>query len=154
MKEHLVTVHLQRDGRVFVQPYSEMTGLADIADGLPAVINSMDDPELLGAVVVEALRASNRRPLPYRNLRVDPPDREFLAWLGVKTYGRYMRGVRSLTVFAAFDEMITDVLLAPKRNDGPRGGFSPISEERFSIMFESPVQLGRAVQAAMAKATA
>ncbi|WP_157560097.1 hypothetical protein [Microbacterium sp. H83] len=148
-----MSVHLQRDGSVFVQTYSEMTGLADIGDGLPLVVESMNDPERLGAVVLDALRASNRRPLPYRNLREDPPDREFLAWLGVQSYGRYMRGVRSLGVDAHFDEVIREITITPESNDGPRGGFSPISEERFSIMFESPEQLGRAVQAAMAKAT-
>lgn len=155
MRDHSVSVELQRDGRVFVQPYSKTFEGANIADGLPAVIASMTDAQVLGSSIVTALHASNRRPLPNRNLRVDPPDRELLEWLGLRTYGQYMRGVRTLSVRASYDDTdIAEVTVTPKRNEGPRGGFTPILERRFSIMYENPEQLGRAVQEAMKKARA
>ena len=153
MKEHYVRVSAQRDGRVFVQPMSFTANGFMISDGLPEVVDGIDDAEVLGVVVTAALHTSNRRPLPARDLRNDPPDREFLAWLGVRSWSQYKRGVRSLGVLAMFDDEIAEVSLTPSRNDGPRGGFTPISEERFSITFESPEQLGRAVQDAMSKAT-
>ncbi|MCI1018871.1 hypothetical protein HWD99_09560 [Microbacterium sp. C5A9] len=150
-----MSVELQRDGRVFIQPYSKTWEGASIGDGLPSVIASMTDAQVLGSSIVAALHASNRRPLPNRNLRVDPPDREFLEWLGLRTYGQYMKGVRTLSVRAAYDnDDIAEVMITPERNGGPRGGFTPLSDERRTVMFESPEQLGRAVQEAMKRATA
>lgn len=155
MRDHSVSVELQRDGRVFVQPYSKTSEGASIGDGLPAVIASMTDAHVLGSSIVAALHASNRRPLPNRNLRVDPPDREFLEWRGLRTYGQYMRGVRTLSVRAAYDDDdLAEVTITPERNGGSRGGFTPMSEERRSVTFESPEQLGRAVHEAMTKAIA
>jgi hypothetical protein len=155
MRDRSVSVELQKNGRVFVQPYSKTFEGASIGDGLPAVIASMTDAQVLGSSIVAGLHASNRRPLPNRNLRVDPPDRELLEWLGLRTYGQYMRGVRTLSVRATYDNTdIAEVTITPERNEGPRGGFTPILEERFSIDFESPEQLGRAVQEAMKKARA
>lgn len=154
MRDRSVSVELQRDGRVFVQPYSKTFEGASIGDGLPAVIASMTDAQVLGSSIVAGLHASNRRPLPNRNLRVDPPDRELLEWLGLRTYGQGMRGVRTLSVRATYDNTdIAEVTITPERNEGPRGGFTPILEERFSIMYENPEQLGRAAQVAMKKAT-
>lgn len=123
-------------------------------DGLPEVLARIDDAEMLGQTVVGALHASNRRPLPDRDLRNDPPDREFMAWLGLRSFGQYMRGVRNVSVRVFFDDQIGEVSLTPSRNEGPRGGFTPMTEERFSIMYENPAQLGRAVQEAMKKARA
>lgn len=117
----------------------------------------MINAQVLGSSIVAALHASNRRPLPNRNLRVDPPDRELLEWLGLRTYGQYMRGVRTLSVKASYvntDIAEAEVAITPERNECPRGGFTPILEERFSITYENPEQLGRAVQEAMEKATA
>lgn len=121
-------------------------------DGLPDVLARVDDAELLGQSVVGALHTSNRRPLPDRNLRADPPDREFLTWLGLRSFGQYMRGVRNVSVRAFFDDQIGEVSFTPSRNEGPRGGFTPMIEEHFSVAFENPAQLGRAVQEAMRKA--
>jgi hypothetical protein len=154
VRGHSVHVSVQRDGRVFVHPYSLTVSGFSIMDGLPNVLKSQEEARILGDAVVAALHASNRAPLPDRDLRVDPPDREFLAWLGLRSYGQYMRKVRDVGVFAFFDGQIEEVSLTPFRNEGSRGGFTPILEERFSITFESPEQLGRAVQEAMKKAVA
>lgn len=153
MKKHSVSVELQRAGRVFVQPYTQTLEGASIADGLPTVIASIEDAEVLGAAVVHALGVSNRRPLPPRDLRVDPPGREFLEWLGLRSYVQYAKGVRTVSVRATYSDRIGEVVLTPERNEGRRGGFTPIVEDRSTLSFESPEQLGRAVQEAMARAT-
>jgi len=137
---------------VFVHPYSLTVSGFSIMDGLPNVLKSHEEARILGDAVVAALHASNRAPLPDRDLRVDPPDREFLAWLGLRSYGQYMRKVRDVGVLAFFDDQIGEVELTPSRNEGSRGGFTPLSDERRTVMFESPDQLGRAVQEAMKKA--
>jgi hypothetical protein len=152
VREHSLQVSVQRDGRVFVHPYSLTQSGFRIMDGLPDVVESLENAEILGEALVAALHASNRRSLPDRNLRTDPPDREFLAWLGLRSYGQYMRKVRDVSVLAFFDDHIGEVELTPSRNEGPRGGFTPMIEERFSVAFENPAQLGRAVQEAMSKA--
>ncbi|WP_312171059.1 hypothetical protein [Microbacterium sp.] len=137
---------------MFVHPYSLTVSGFSIMDGLPNVLKSHEEARILGDAVVAALHASNRAPLPDRDLRVDPPDREFLAWLGLRSYGQYMRKVRDVGVLAFFDDQIGEVELTPSRNEGSRGGFTPLSDERRTVMFESPDQLGRAVQEAMKKA--
>lgn len=102
---------------------------------------------------MEALKLSNIRPLPSRNLRTDPPSAEFLSWLGLKTYAQYARGVRRISVDASFHDVIELLRLTPEHNGGARSGFTPISEHRLTMHYESPEQLGRAVQEAMKKAT-
>lgn len=153
MTEHFVRVSLLPDGRVFIQPYSFTENGFRIGDGLPMVLPDLANSDRLGAALTEALNASNQRALPARDLRADPPDREFLAWLGVRTYSQYMRGVRSVSLRAIYDQVVADVTITPSRNAGPGGGFTAIADEQISVMYESPEQLGRAVQEAMAKAT-
>lgn len=53
-----------------------------------------------------------------------------------------------------YDQVIADVVITPSRNTGSRGGFTAISDEQISVMYESPAQLDRAVHEAMKKATA
>ncbi|WP_314425399.1 hypothetical protein [uncultured Microbacterium sp.] len=60
-----------------------------------------------------------------------------------------MRGVRSVTLRAVYDQVLADIAITPSR-----GGFTAISDEQISVMYESPAQLGRAVHEAMKKATA
>lgn len=154
MREHIVSVDWLKDGRVLVQPYSCTANGFDIGDGLPHVLRGSSDAAELGQIVLQALGESNRRPLPARDLRADPPDRELLAWMGLKTAGQYMKGVREVSLYAVYDSEITTVRIAPQRNGGPRGAFTDIKEERVILDYESPEQLGRAVQEAMTKATA
>lgn len=154
MKEHIVSVHWFKDGRVLVQPYSRTTNGFNISDGLPHILRENGDATELGKVVVQALDESNRRPLPARDLRADPPERELLAGLGLKTVGQYMKGTRGVSLYAVYDSEITTVRILPQRNGGARGAFTGIEEERVVLDYESPEQLGRAVQDALQKATA
>lgn len=154
MRRHIVSVDWLKDGRVLVQPYSCTTNGFDIGDGLPHVLMGNTDAAELGEVVVQALHESNRRPLPARNLRTDPPERELLAWMGLKTVGQYMKGTRGVSLYAVYDSEITTVRILPQRNGGARGAFTGIKEERVVLDYESPEQLGRAVQDALQKATA
>lgn len=153
MKKRLVEVEMQRDGRIFVHSLSTTPDGVHVFNGLPRVVGPETDAEEFGVILADALNDSNRRPLPERDLFLNPPDREFLDWLGVSTFGRYMRGVRSVGLFARYDNVLESVYVTPRRNEGNRGGFTPIMEERVLLDYESPEQLGRAVQEAMKKAT-
>lgn len=119
MTEHFVRVSLLPDGRVFVQPYSFTENGFRIGDRLPTVLPELANSERLGAALSEALNMSNRRPLPARDLRADPPDREFLAWLGVRTYAQYMRGVRSVSLRAVYDQVVADIAITCPETPGP-----------------------------------
>ncbi len=152
MTQRVIAVNLLKDGRVLFHTYTQTVDGFRILDGLPEVLLAIDDSLAVGGAVVAALRASNRRPLPSRNLRTHPPDRELLQWLGLKSYGQFMRGVRSVQLIADFDEEIGDVAVSSLHNGG-KEGFVPIQGEAFTLSFESPEQLGRAVQQAMTKAT-
>ena len=152
MTQRVIAVNLLRDSRVFVHTYTETVDGFRIIDGLPRVLGGIGDSIAVGDAVVAALRASNRRPLPSRNLRIHPPDRDLLQWLGLRSYGQFMRGVRSVQLIADFDEEIGDITVSPLRNGG-KEGFMTIQGGAFTLSFDSPEQLGRAVQQAMGKAT-
>lgn len=152
MTKHYVNVELQADGRVFIGPYSFTENGPLIGDGLPTVVGSIDDPAL-GQVAVDALFRSNARVLPERDLYNDPPDREFLAWLGLADYAEYVRGVRMVQLLSIFDDKISSVKLTPTKNGGARSGFTPLIEERVDVPCETPAQLGDAIREAMKLAT-
>jgi hypothetical protein len=153
MKQRHVDVMLYRDKRVFLFVYSRCENGPSISVGLPTVLPSISDSATLGSALVQCLHESNATVLPACDWRADPPDRELLQWLGLTTYKQYQRGVRSVSVSAKFSDAPAEIEITPERNER-RGGFTPISEKRLSIMFESAEQLGRAVGEAMKKATA
>ncbi|MCI1018870.1 hypothetical protein HWD99_09555 [Microbacterium sp. C5A9] len=153
LKKRNVNVMLYRDRRVFLFVYSDCVNGPSVSLGLPKVVAALTDADALGSAILQGLRESNATVHPARDWRADPPDREFLEWLGLATYRQYQRGVRSVDVSAAFDHEPQEIEVVPERNER-RGGFTPISQWRRMLTFESPEQLGRAVQEAMKKAIA
>lgn len=145
-------MHLQRDGRVFVQVYSRDTAGGWVANGLPRVLPDSHDATALGQAVIDALHASPQSTPPARNYRTDPPDREFLAWLGVDTYAKYAKGVRGVLVHGFFGDD-AHILVTPQSNGGARSGFEPIREHRVRLGHWSPEVVGAAVQKALTQAT-
>lgn len=143
---------LKPKGHVFIDVHSDTLNGFSLVDGPPVTLPSMDDAEALGVAVLEALSRSNRRFLPARNLRTEPLGDELLEGRKAKTWSEYRRHARSVFVSGSFAETPVGVELGPWHNLG-RGRSEPISGARFTITYESPEQLGRAVQAAMAKAT-
>ncbi|MFT4260047.1 hypothetical protein [Microbacterium sp.] len=122
-------------------------------NGLPRVLHTADETESLGSAVLAALESSPRMILPSRDFRNDPPDREFLAWLGVPTYAKYAKGVRSVGVYSFIDEGDDRILVTPEANGGARSGFTPITDQRVTLTDFDPVTVGGAVQHALTLAT-
>ena len=148
MKYGTVTVHLQRDGRVFVQTYSRDTNGWWVMNGLPHVLDNVRDARALGQTVLDAIHASLTTTVPAGNYRRDPPDREFLAWLGTDSYAKYAKGVRAVSVDGFF-EGDPHVLVTPESNGGARRGFEPMREHRVKLTDLSVQSVGAAVQEAL-----
>lgn len=148
-----VSVHEQPDGRVFVTVYSRNVDGFWLMNGLPRVLPTAKDEEALGSSVLDALVASTQTTLPSRDLRNNPPDSEFLAWLGVSTYAKYAKGVRSVGVYAFLDEGQDRVLVTPEKNGGAKSGFTPISDERVTLTTLDALTLGSTVRTALSLAT-
>lgn len=152
MTRGLVGVDLQRDGRVFVKTYSRNTNGMWMLNGLPRVLPNDEDAATLGQAVIAAVEASPSTILPARNVREDPPDREFLAWLGLKTYAAYAKGVRGAMIDAFLDGD-RHLLISPQHNGGPKTGFVDIREHREKLTDWTPSVVGAAVQRALTLAT-
>ena len=144
-----VAVHLHRDGRVFFLPYSKTENGFSVFDGLPEVVDSMEDATELGRALEAAMARSFARILPAVDLRAPDKDDEILVWMKKSSWGQYSRGVRSvsITVSSEFPEGTLDV--RPLQNKGARGGFEPVPDTRFQSTYESVEELGRIVQRAM-----
>ncbi len=152
----LVNIDLQRDGRVFICPYSASVDGPWLANGLPKVLDSLDDVAAVGSAVLEAMQLSRNTVLPARDLRNDPPDREFLAWVGKRSYAAYAKGVRAAEVNGFYDEggaTLDHLIVTPMSNGGPRSGFEPIIEHDQELTDLSPEVIGEALQRAMPLAT-
>jgi hypothetical protein len=154
MNRAFTAVQLQRDGRVFVQPYSRTVTRSLQANGLPIVLPSSQDAVMLGQTIRAALQTAWDTVLPARDPRVDPPDRELLDWLGLPDYAAYARGVRSVGVhwFLGGAEP-NHLLVTPEDNGGPRTGFTPLREHRVTLTDFTPSVIGEAVQLALTLAT-
>ncbi len=153
MSERVVMVHEQRDGRIFVITYSETTDGHSIIDGLPIVLADSDDATALGAAVVRGLRNSTSGVLPARDLRENPPDKQFLEWVGAPSYAKYAKGVRSVEVWAEGSGDLGKVEITPYVNGGGRTGFTPM-EDVHELQFSDEAALGALVQQAITEAKA
>ncbi len=149
-----VVVDEQTDGQFFVQPYCRTVSGSRMAGGLPTVLSSATGVHELGAAIMRAMQHSTTVVLPNRDMRVDPPDRELLLWLGLKSYAEYARGVRSVGIAALYGEGHPDQLLVtPQDNGGPHTGFTPLREHRVTLTDFTPAVVGAAVQHALTLAT-
>ena len=153
MTDRLVSVEWQKDGRVFFRPYSLTENGLRRADGLPEVLDSLDDAAATGNALSRALARSNARVLPSVNPRTDTTPSPFLEWVGKRTWGEYMRGVRAIKVATVHGDPPNTVELIADQNKGGRGGFIPIMSTETLITFEDVEKLGRAVYESLAQAT-
>lgn len=149
MSELLAQVDLQASGQYVVETISFTVEGALVMDGRPDVLLAGASAEEVGSVVRQALARSHRH-MPLRS-SIARPDAEFLATLGYLSFGKYMKGVRSLSINS--DERITAFELTPYANEGPRGGFTEMIELVHTVPFVSIEQLGRDVLAALEQAT-
>ncbi|WP_146185319.1 hypothetical protein [Microbacterium sp. HMWF026] len=153
MSDRLVSVEQQRDGRIFVITYSKTSDGHRIIDGTPLVVESAADAGALGDAVVTGLQRSTDGVLPARDLRQNPPDAAFLAWVGAPTYAAYAKGVRGVEVWAEGSSDLTLVEVTPKANGGASEGFTPMDDVE-ELRSPEPSRLGAAVQRALTLATA
>jgi len=148
----LADVHLQPDGRTFVNTYVRDSEGGWVLHGLPFVPNDATDAEALGQAVIDALHVSIATVVPAQNYRANPPDQAFLAWVGAPSYAEYMKGVRAVLVHGFLDGT-PHILVTPQSNGGARSGFEPMREHRVKLDW-SAKEAGAAVQAALEIATA
>ena len=155
MRDRLVSVEKQRDGRVFVVTYSKSVDGRRIIDGRPLVVADAADVLSLGEAVVTGLQRSTEGKLPARDTRESPPDAVLLACVGAPTFAHYAKGVRSVSLWAANGEGedITLVDVAPEANGGPQKGFTPMDGKEETLLSPGTVELGQAVQRALTVAT-
>ena len=154
MTRSLVDVYALPDGRMLVQTMSRSAPRQWLPNGLPVALEASGDAETLGRAVLDALAASPLTTLPVRDVRVDPPGREMLEWLGLADWEAFERGTRMVIVHGFFDEGEDHLIVTPQNNEGPRGGFTPMTEHRVKLFDLDPVTVGRAVQEAGKLATA
>lgn len=148
----VVDIDLQPDGRAFVQPYSRRVDGLWSMNGLPRVLESLSDARSLGAAVLEAVRLSVGTVLPPLDPKGPPSDRDFLEWVGKRSYAAYAKGVRAVKVHGFYDESgntLDHMLVTPQANGGARNGFTPITEHRQKLTDLSPEVIGAAIQRAM-----
>lgn len=145
---HAANIDQQRNGDYIIQTFSGTVNGFDIGDGVPIRIGSGAGAEEIGAVVLDALNRS-REDHPAVNLREENPVKQFLEFVGEPSFGKYMRGVRSIFVDAVYDDSPTVLHITPYRNEGARGGFTPIAELERDLAYISPEQLGEEVLGAL-----
>ncbi|PZS32325.1 MAG: hypothetical protein DLM61_07055 [Pseudonocardiales bacterium] len=105
----------------------------------------------LGQVIRDALSQSQQGvPTPPRD--ADSPARPLLDLLGLPDYASYMKGARSVEVYAEGIGTDESIEVTPKRNEGARGGFTTIDEQAKVFPYDSPGQLGTEVIRAFDKA--
>lgn len=151
MTDRLCNVDL-RAGEYIVQPYSETEDGFWVLDGQPIRLASGASPGELGQAIRDALAVSRR------DIANPPRDtdaaRPLLEMLGLRDYATYARGTRSVGVRTADTPDGEQIKITPKRNGGPRTGFTPLKEHRVVFSYDSPGQLGKAVIEAFEHATA
>jgi len=129
----------QRGGEWFVASYSQTIPGFWQMNGWLCRLGSDSSDEAIGAAVEEALEASETG-VERRSNAAAP----LLEMVGLRTFGAYMRGTRSVGVMRDGEA----VTIEPKRNEGARGGFSPLPDRVEVIHAPSRAELGNAVRRA------
>lgn len=151
-REHSVGVVVKRNGRVFIDIRSRTENGFALPVGAPLAIDSSDDATLLGETILQGLAQSNREFLPERNLRTHPLGGEVFDLRKVKSWAEWVRHARLVSIRADYDDAVGEIRITPWHNHG-RSRASVVEGGEVTIVYESPAQLGRAVQEAMAKAS-
>ncbi len=149
-----VEVHRQSDGRLFVQPFSRTEQRQLVANGLPNVLVPSVPEEVVGKTILDALLLARDTVLPARDHLRDPPDRQLLEWLGLRSFAEYEKGVLGVLVHGFYDQgQLLHMLVTPEDNGGPSTGFTPLREHRVTLTDFTPAVVGAAVLHALTLAT-
>ncbi|MFD5599346.1 hypothetical protein ACFWHR_04745 [Leucobacter sp. NPDC058333] len=146
---------LRPDGRVFIEVYSLPVQGTWTLDGIPAVVPSIEDAEILGQAVLDGLERSSWRIIPAPDPRDNPMVQEVLDWAGARNWKAYTKGSRAVSVYSRYSVAPpTAVDISPYERENS-GAYSPIDEEhQEGVVFEGAEELGRLVQEAMKVARA
>ena len=132
-----------RRGEWFVASFSKTVPGFWVMNGWLRRLDGGESDAAIGAAVTEGLDASE--------VGVEPPGRDdnpaapLLRMVGLRSYGAYMRGTRSLSVRREGEA----VTVEPMRNEGSRGGFTYLPDRAEVLDEPSEEILGRAVRDAL-----
>jgi hypothetical protein len=135
-----------RAGEYLVCAYSKTAQGIWVLDGAPDRLPADSSAAELGAAVDNALRRSRHGVDDLT--RDSEPARPLLDLLGLPDFATYAKGTRSVEVYRDGD----DVEVTPRRNDGPRRGFTPLDEDITTLSAASADRLGAEVITAFEKA--
>lgn len=136
----------QRGGECFVASFSKTVPGFWVMNGWLRRLDEAASDEAIGAAVTDGLDASEAD--------VEPPGRDakpaapLLEMVGLRSYGAYMRGTRQVGI-SREGHVVT---VEPKRNEGSRGGFTPLPDRAEVMDAPSGQELGRAVREALRRA--
>jgi hypothetical protein len=140
-----------RQGEYIVDSYSQTEAGFWIALGAPVRLPDSASAGELGRVIRSALDQSRQSvPTPPRDADTAKP---LLDMSGLPDYATYAKGTRSVGVRATTTDDGESIKVTPKRNEGARGGFTPITDQMREFPYDSPGQLGVEVIKAFDKAT-
>jgi hypothetical protein len=153
LSRHLAQVDRRANGEYFVTTSSFDHRLA-ILDG-PAIVLAADSAtEDLGAATLAALLRSGTITAPDDRREQLPAVSDLLKRAGVKTWTGYMRGTKSVGVFAEFEGSAPSAVeLTPQQKEGGHGAQVPVTEKIVSVPYSTTAALGAAVSAALDDAT-
>jgi hypothetical protein len=136
----------QRGSEFYVASYSKTVPGFWVMNGWLRRLESETSDEVFGTVIEEGLAASE--------FEVEAPGRDanpaapLLRMVGVRSYGAYMRGTRSVGITRDG----TAVTVEPTRNEGSREGFTPLPDHAEVLQAPSREELGKAVRDGFARA--
>jgi len=133
----------QRGGQWLVASYSQTVHGFWVMNGWLRRLEADAPDEEIGTAVQQGLeRSAASVEAPARDTNPAAP---LLEMVGLRSYGAYMRGTRSIDVTREGNT----VTIEPKRNEGPRGGFTPLAELAEVLDLPSQGELGKAIQEAL-----
>lgn len=140
----MVNVDLRR-GEWFIASYSKTIPGFWVMNGWLRRLGSETSDEVIGAAVEEGFKASETGvEAPGRDANPAAP---LLEMVGLRSFGAYMRGTRSVGIMRDGES----VTIEPMRNEGSRGGFTPLPDRAELIQRPARVELGKAVRDAIAR---
>jgi hypothetical protein len=142
---HRITVDL-REGEYILCVYSKTGKGVWFMDGPPDRLTLAVAAGELGAAILAALVRS--RSGVDELSRDSKPAQPLLALLQLPNYAAYAKGTRSVEVYRDGDT----IEVTPFRNEGVRGGFTPMETSRVRLSSASPEQLAEEVRTALGKA--
>jgi hypothetical protein len=135
-----------RAGEYLLCVYSKTAQGIWVLDGTPDRLPADTATAQLGAAVDNALQRSRHG--VDELTRDSDPARPLLDLLGLPDFASYAKGTRSVEVYREGE----DVEVTPRRNDGPRRGFTPLDEDMVTYSAASADRLGAEVITAFEKA--